>query len=80
MNNLFKVLLIIILGAFLYLYYQNMGNNRYHSMAGHSSSKGYTIILLDTKTGHAYVYGNYRGRGATYNMLDIRNATVKKIE
>jgi len=48
MDNLFKALLIIILVAFLYLYYENSGSGRYIVY----KEKG--INLLDTKTGKVY--------------------------
>jgi len=54
MDNLFKALLTIILGAFLYLYYKNSDNNRFQNVT-HPGGAG--IRLLDTKTGKIYMYG-----------------------
>jgi len=48
MDNLFKALLIIILVAFLYLYYENSGSGRYIVY----KEEGFN--LLDTKTGKVY--------------------------
>lgn len=47
MDNLFKTLLIIILGAFLYLYYENSNNDRYYY-------PGTAYFVLDKKTGTTY--------------------------
>jgi len=63
MDNLFKSLLIIILVAFLYLYYENSGSGRY---IDYSKIKG-QVSLLDTKTGKVYFYGI--DRVLVYNML-----------
>jgi len=51
MDNLFKALLIIILLAFLYLYFENSGNGRYIQYTVDSS-----IAVLDTKTGQISIY------------------------
>jgi len=69
MNNLFKALLIIILGAFLYLYYQNSNNGRYIPYGGKSSN------LLDTKTGKVY-YGGF----TKVTIIDFPNATRTNIK
>ena len=63
MDNLFKSLLIIILVAFLYLYYENSGSGRY---IDYSKIKG-QVSLLDTKTGKVYFYGI--DRVLVYSML-----------
>jgi hypothetical protein len=68
MDNLFKALLIIILGGFLYLYYNNSDNNRFQ----HIPQAG--IALLDTKTGKIYDYGN------PLVIYDLPNATTKTIK
>jgi len=71
MDNLFKALLIIILVAFLYLYYENSNNGRYIK---YSSDTNDTIInILDTKTGNLYLY--YEDKITLY---DLPNATIKK--
>jgi len=46
MDNLFKALLIIILVAFLYLYYENSNSGRYVI-----EKVQYPYSVLDTKTG-----------------------------
>jgi len=51
MDNLFKALLIIILLAFLYLYFENSGNGRYIQFTVDSR-----IAVLDTKTGQISIY------------------------
>jgi len=45
MDNLFKALLIIILVAFLYLYYENTNNDRYYIEGN---------VVFDKKTGTIY--------------------------
>jgi len=47
MDNLFKTLLIIILLAFLYLYYENSNNDRYYFSASEWK-------VFDKKTGTTY--------------------------
>jgi len=69
MDNLFKALLIIILVAFLYLYYENTGNGRYIKY----KEEGFN--LLDTKTGKVY----YRGVNKV-TIHDLPNATRKEID
>jgi len=64
MDNLFKALLIIILLAFLYLYYEGSDNERYIQL-GTSSFR-----VLDTKTGKMY----YRREGKIVSY-DFPNAT-----
>jgi len=49
MDNLFKALLIIILVAFLYLYYENSNNDRYFLR-----SQSSTTQVFDKKTGTIY--------------------------
>jgi len=66
MDNLFKALLIIILGAFLYLYYENTESGRYINVSG--------IRILDTKTGKVFVYNEY---GGTLKVIDILNAPTE---
>jgi len=66
MDNLFKALLIIILLAFLYLYYENSNSGRYVSYGRESSD------LLDTKTGKVY-YGGF----TEVTIIDLPNATRK---
>jgi len=67
MDNLFKALLIIILVAFLYLYYESSNNGRYINY----SENGFN--LLDTKTGKVYVSSTDK------NILyDFPNATKKE--
>jgi len=70
MDNLFKALLIIILGAFLYLYYENSNNDRY----SFSSSK-----LFDKKTGTIYYDSPPYGTVPFYSVNYI-NGTLEKIE
>ena len=67
MNNLFKALLIIILGAFLYLYYENSNSGRYVSYGGGG--------VLDTKTGKSYIYTPHNNKIILY---DLPNATRKE--
>ena len=68
MDNLFKALLIIILLAFLYLYYENSNNGRYINYRIESS-----INVLDTKTGKLYIYTKDINR-----LYDLPNATIKE--
>ena len=71
MDNLFKALLIIILVAFLYLYYENSNNGRYIK---YSSDTNDTIInILDTKTGNLYYWHDSK-----LTLYDLPNATIKK--
>lgn len=67
MDNLFKALLIIILVAFLYLYYENSGSGRYVSYG-----EGLRFEVLDTKTGKYYIYHN------KITIYDLPNATSKE--
>jgi len=69
MDNLFKALLIIILGAFLYLYYVNSENERYIQHTGESP-----FAVLDTKTGKIYAYRRFT------NLLIDPLDTTKEIE
>ncbi len=65
MDNLFKALLIIILVAFLYLYYENSDNDRYFMMHG--------LLVFDKKTGTSY----YKvGKGVT--VTDYINGTSRE--
>jgi len=65
MDNLFKALLIIILVAFLYLYYENSDNGRYINYPKPERH----INLLDTKTGKIYFYGV--SRVLVYDILNM---------
>jgi len=68
MDNLFKALLIIILVAFLYLYYENFNSDRYFYI-----QKGGTVF--DKKTGTRYFglgYPSYR-----VTSMDIINGTKR---
>jgi len=67
MDNLFKPLLIIILLAFLYLYYENSNNDRYYHYA-----EGWTVF--DKKTGTTYER-NSKYRFISTNYID---GTVKR--
>ena len=79
MDNLFKVLLIIILVAFLYLYYENMDNNRFYYLSK-PGNYNMGIRLLDTKTGQIYYY-EYPIDGEVFYMIhDLPNATMKRIK
>jgi len=64
MDNLFKALLIIILVAFLYLYYENSDNGRYVNYPKTDRH----VNLLDTKTGKIYFFGV--NRVLMYDILD----------
>ncbi len=64
MDNLFKALLIIILVAFLYLYYENSDNGRYVNYPKPDRH----VNLLDTKTGKIYFFGV--NRVLMYDILD----------
>jgi len=68
MDNLFKALLIIILVAFLYLYYENSENGRY--------IKYYEVGLnvLDTTTGELYFHSEDRDV-----VIDLISGTTKSI-
>jgi len=68
MDNLFKALLIIILVAFLYLYYENSENGRYikYSEAG--------LNVLDTTTGELYIHSEDRDV-----VIDLISGTTKSI-
>ena len=68
MDNLFKALLIIILVAFLYLYYENMDNNRFYYLSKPAYYKT-DIRLLDTKTGQIYNYEYPKGGEIFYHIL-----------
>jgi len=69
MDNLFKALLIIILVAFLYLYYQNSEVGRY---SRHGEGR---LMVLDTKTGKLYVYSLQKDKITLY---DLPNETIKE--
>ena len=64
MDNLFKPLLIIILLAFLYMYYENSNNDRYSYQESGQQ-------VFDKKTGTLY----FRGRGLE-SKIYIRHTTV----
>ncbi len=68
MDNLFKALLIIILVAFLYLYYENSNSGRYVSY-----EVEYPYGVFDTKTGKYYIYRNNK-----IILIDLPNATTKE--
>jgi len=70
MDNLFKALLIIILLAFLYLYYQNSEVGRYIRYG-----EGGYLRVLDTKTGQYYIYNTEKDKIILY---DLPNATIKE--
>lgn len=44
----FKILLLIIISIFLYLYYQNLGIGRFQNIGDDG------ILVIDTKTGQVY--------------------------
>jgi len=68
MDNLFKALLIIILVAFLYLYYENSDNDRYSYHTPGTAGQE----VFDKKTGTLYYsWGN------SENFI---NGTREKIE
>lgn len=67
MDNLFKALLIIILGAFLYLYYENSNNDRYYLDPKERR-------VFDKKTGTTY-QRNSLDRFISRNYID---GTVKR--
>jgi len=67
MDNLFKALLIIILVAFLYLYYENSNNDRYFL-----KDSG---LVFDKKTGTIYV--GLAPNSRTVNSTDIINGTKR---
>jgi len=70
MDNLFKALLIIILLAFLYLYYESSDNGRYIKYGKGSRDRA---SLLDTKTGK--IYYKYKDKIIS---IDFPNATRKE--
>ena len=70
MDNLFKALLIIILVAFLYLYYENSDNGRYINYRPESP-----LNILDTKTGKLYIYNSEKDKIILY---DFPNTTRKE--
>jgi len=70
MDNLFKALLIIILVAFLYLYYENSNNGRYINYRPE-----YPLNMLDTKTGKLYIYDSVKDKIILY---DFPNATIRE--
>ncbi len=75
MDNLFKALLIIILVAFLYLYYENSNNDRY-SYIPTVVGRHLPIGILDKKTGIFYfqVSGGYIRR----NLLELKEVKLEK--
>ncbi len=86
MDNYFKALLIIILGAFLYLFYEYSNNNRFYYIDELSSTKDQ--FLLDTRTGKMYIHigprdsdeDNNQKKDRIYVLHDIPNGITKRIE
>jgi len=68
MDNLFKALLIIILVAFLYLYYENSDSGRYIKYGTEVR-----LRVFDTKTGQYYIYNSEKDKILLY---DLPNATI----
>jgi len=66
MDNLFKALLIIILVAFLYLYYQSSNSDRYFLFQSN--------MVFDKKTGTSYYIG-----GTGVKVTDYINGTQKNL-
>ena len=66
MDNLFKALLIIILVAFLYLYYENSNNDRYFFI-----ERG--AVIFDKRTGTLYWDGGDTG----VEVTDYINGTKR---
>ena len=58
--DLFKIFLIVFLGIFLYLYYQNVGIGRFQMSMGN--------IILDTKTGETYIMVYSGGNDHYFNQ------------
>ena len=78
MDNLFKALLVIILVAFLYLYYENMDNNRFQNMPSE-----HTIMILDTRTGIPYEMGNINTKRIFHEysyIYDLPNSIIDRVE
>ena len=71
MDNLFKALLIIILGAFLYLYYENSNNDRYYYYAKYPT-------VFDKKTGTMYERSYERSGKAQFISTNYIDGTVKR--
>jgi len=72
MDNLFKALLIIILGAFLYLYYENSNNDRYSHIPT-EAGKPIPSVILDKKTG--IFYFKYSDGYMKTNILELKDNT-----
>ena len=70
MDNLFKALLIIILLAFLYLYYESSDSGRYIKYG-----EWRNLRVFDTKTGKYYIYKPHNNKIILY---DLPNATIKE--
>ena len=70
MDNLFKALLIIILVAFLYLYYESSNTDRYFYI-----QKG--GIVFDKKTGTRYSGHLDVDRKVRVTSMDIINGTKR---
>ncbi len=69
MDNLFKTLLIIILLAFLYMYYENSNNDRYsYHISGTAG-----LDVFDKKTGTIHF-----STTAGFGSMNYINGTVKK--
>ena len=73
MDNLFKTLLIIILVAFLYLYYENSNNNRYSET--NPLAKMNISRVFDKKTGTQYTLVKEK-----IVMINLINGTRKELE
>ena len=75
MDNLFKALLIIILVAFLYLYYENSNNDRYSHVRPMTERSIHRVF--DKKTGTHYILGNEKI--VTINLINgIRKELERK--
>jgi len=70
MDNLFKALLIIILVAFLYLYYESSNNDRYFYIQEGG-------IVFDKKTGTRYSGNLGVDRKVRFTSMDIINGTKR---
>jgi len=55
-NEVFKVLIILLLAVFLYLYYLSSANNRYHFIdPGKLDSEDVMLTVFDSKTATYYL-------------------------
>ncbi len=73
MDNLFKTLLIIILVAFLYLYYENSNNDRYFETNPLTKMK--ISRVFDKKIGTQYILV-----GEKIVTINLINGTRKELE